>query len=56
MEDLQERCPECNGTGHIGEHSCGICYGRGRVPTPAGQAILELVETFGGKPLDTIAF
>lgn len=54
--NLEQSCPECDGRGIVGGATCGICNGTGRVPSPEGQAILELVEKYGGKPLDTIDY
>lgn len=31
------------------ELTCGVCEGEGRIPTDAGQRILDLVRDFGGE-------
>lgn len=43
------KCPECEGTGIIGNHDCCTCEGKGFLPcTVCGEDKDELKQTFYG--------
>lgn len=58
---LSEKCPECGGNGYLswgpgevhelpdgGEETCGVCDGKQRVITEAGEELLAFLRHFGG--------
>lgn len=40
---LDEKCPDCNGSGRSGDFHCWTCNGTGFILTPQGKAIAALV-------------
>jgi DnaJ-class molecular chaperone len=41
---LDKQCTECWGNGEYDGVTCGVCEGRGRVLTSAGESVIDFIQ------------